>query len=103
MQTGRTNQSATLRRGPSMKEPMIDELEPGYPLVIYGAKGGWLEVVAKAKGPRTNDQPGWMAARLVDIDLPAHPPPLKPRGETRTILYVALVGFAMFLALLFWI
>jgi hypothetical protein len=68
MQTGRTNQSAKLRFGPGSFEPVLDELEPGYPLIIHGGKSGWLQVTARARGLRTKDQRGWIGARLVNID-----------------------------------
>lgn len=102
MKTGKTNQSANLRTGPNNDYPIIDQLEPGYPLMIRSdGADGWLEVIAKAQGKRTKDQRGWIGSQLVTID--GQPERPKPPDAGRTILYVAAVGIIMFLALLAWL
>lgn len=70
MQTGYTNQSATLRSKPRIGPTFIDELEPYYPLIVHGEKDGWLEVTALAKGPRTKEQRGYIYKELVNLDKP---------------------------------
>ena len=102
MQTGRTNQSAKLRSGPSSFEPYIDELEPGYPLIIHETKSGWVSVTAKAKGPRTKDQRGWIGARLVTID-PVDVVPDVPRWLRAPEWRVAIAITIVVIATLLWL
>ena len=99
--SAKTNQSASLRFGPGIGHTLLDQLEPGYPLLVHGEAVGWLDVTAKAKGPRTKDQRGWISQELVTFDKPI---PLPPPDTTHNhILYVALAGIVAFLALLAWL
>lgn len=82
---GKCTQSATLREDPGENEDVVDELEPGYPLEVYGyvyvsPRYKWFRVKALPQPPgRDEAQWGWIYAPLVAVeDVPQPPPPVEP-------------------------
>lgn len=81
---GKTKNSASLR---DKGGALLDELEPGYDLIVHGRSvNGRLDVTAVSKPPgRDTAQRGWIDAASVEVfhSQPDAPPrrPRKPRIE----------------------
>jgi hypothetical protein len=67
MKPAKTTTSVNLRRGPARQYASLDELEPGYPLIVHSKVNGWWRVTAKAKGARLKDQDGYIDSRFVEL------------------------------------
>jgi len=105
---GKCTQSATLRLEPGQNEKPVDELEPGYPLEIYGychvSGYKWYRVKALPQPPgRDEAQWGWIYAPLVAVeDVPQPSPPVDPSPPEWWKFWSIVVGVvAMLGALLY--
>lgn len=70
MHYGKTTASVNLRKEPSTKAPILDALEPNYPLRVlnYGPSAKWYRVVVPPRGKRDEAQDGWIDARYVRVE-----------------------------------
>lgn len=102
MRYGKTTTSVHLRKTPSAKGPILDSLEPNYPLRVIGYRPqtDWLHVIVPPLGKRDEAQDGYIDARYVRVE--DEPEPWLRPAEWIAALALAAIVLAAFAASMFY-